>query len=66
MQRKNLLIHRIPILFVHKHLSWEEWLNHEKPDYTVFLSHGLGSKKEDNIKELRNFLIPISRQEDAR
>ena len=52
MQYRNLLIHRIPILFVHKHLSWEDWLNHDKPDYTVFLSHGLGSKKEDNIKEL--------------
>ena len=52
MQRKNLCIHGIPILFIHNHLSWDQWLNHDKPSHVVFLSHGLGSKKEDNTKEL--------------
>lgn len=52
MQQSNLTVFGIPILVIHSELNWNELINHAKPKRVIFLSHGFGSRKEDNIKEL--------------
>ena len=52
MKTQHINIHGIPIIYVDQEQEWNELLNHVKPKKIMFLSHGLYSKKEDNIKEL--------------